>query len=78
MSDGGARGSVGRTAETRGGLEKEGREVCLNIDVCVCVCVCARTHTSVPPEGPRSHTHASMQRGMPSTKISAPLVLINR
>ena len=47
--------------------------------MCVCVCVCARACTlPVPPEGQRSHTHASTQRGMPSTKISAPLVLINR
>ena len=75
MSDEGARGSVCRTAETRGELEKEGCEVHLNIDVCVCVCVCA---LPVPLEGQRSHTHASTQRGMPSTKISAPLVLINR
>ena len=60
MSDGGARGSVGRTAETRGGLEKEGREVCLNIDVCVCVCVRAHTHfcASRGPEFTHSCQHA--------------------
>ena len=56
MSDGGARGSVGRTAETRGGLEKEGREVCLNIDVCVCVCVRAHTLLCLP----RASVHTLM------------------
>jgi len=57
VSDGGARGSVGRTAETRGGLEKEGCEVCLNICVCVCVCVRARVHTSCASRGP-AFTHS--------------------
>ena len=62
MSDGGARGSVGRTAETRGGLEKEGCEVCLNICVCVCVCARARAHFLCLPRA-SVHTLMPARRG---------------
>ena len=68
MSDEGARGSVCRTAETRGELEKEGCEVHLNIDVCVCVCVCvhflclsrASVHTLMPAHRGACHQLKSL------------------